>query len=119
MKGPTNAETVGGTVGTDLKPIKIVNGVATPVANTLMDTVSNQDIFGVKSFKGELRVHTSETLMYLVTEIGSHDRSGEIRVSNGSNLGILYLTLDNDGTLKLQLGKVMNGSYSSTVVATL
>jgi len=119
MRGSTNAETVGGTVGTDLKPIKIVNGVATPVANTLMDLVSDQDIFGVKSFKGELRVHTSTTLMYLTTEVGSHDRSAEIRVSNGTNLGILYLTLDNDGTLKLQLGKVVNGAYSSSVVSTL
>lgn len=37
-------------VGTDLKPIKIVDGVPTPAANDLVDTVSNQPIGGVKTF---------------------------------------------------------------------
>ena len=33
MRGQTNASNIGGTIGSDTKPIKIVNGVAVPVAN--------------------------------------------------------------------------------------
>ena len=35
MRGQTNASNIGGTIGSDTKPIKIVNGVATPVTNHL------------------------------------------------------------------------------------
>lgn len=35
MRGQTNASNIGGTVGSDTKPIKIVNGVATPVNSAL------------------------------------------------------------------------------------
>lgn len=35
MRGQTNASNVGGTVGSDNKPIKIVNSVLVPVANDL------------------------------------------------------------------------------------
>lgn len=59
MIGPTNAMTVTGTVdpqgvtvGSDTKPVKIVNGVATMVANDLVDTVTAQTIGGAKNFSG-------------------------------------------------------------------
>ena len=43
-----------GTVGTDTKPIKIVNGVATEVTNELMDLATNQNISGTKTFINSL-----------------------------------------------------------------
>ena len=39
-----------GTVGSDTKPIKIVNGVATPIANDLVSTIGSQTIVGNKTF---------------------------------------------------------------------
>ena len=55
MKCPTNANgtvTKIGTssVGTDLKPIKLVNGVPTAVSNDFVDTTSTQNISGEKTF---------------------------------------------------------------------
>lgn len=50
MKGATNAMTIGGTVGSDTKPIKIVDGQAVAVTNVLVDVVSNQTIDGNKKF---------------------------------------------------------------------
>lgn len=57
MIGPTNALTVTGTVdpgsvtvGSNLKPVKLVNGVATAVDNDLVDTASAQIINGEKTF---------------------------------------------------------------------
>ena len=35
MRGQTNASNIGGTVGDDTHPVKIVNGVATAVTNEL------------------------------------------------------------------------------------
>ena len=54
MIGPTNASKTGGTVGTDLKPIKLVNGVPTAVTNDLVDTASQQNIGGNKTFTGNI-----------------------------------------------------------------
>ena len=51
MIGPTNAGKTGGTVGTDLKPIKLVNGVATAVSNDLVDVKTQQFIEARKLFK--------------------------------------------------------------------
>lgn len=57
MIGPTNALTVTGTidpgsvtVGSNLKPVKLVNGVATAVDNDLVSTLGNQTIGGIKTF---------------------------------------------------------------------
>lgn len=57
MIGPTNATTVTGaidpgsvTVGSDTKPIKLVNGVATAVSNDLVSTAGAQSIYGSKAF---------------------------------------------------------------------
>lgn len=36
MRGTTNAQTIGGTVGSDTKPVKIVDGKAVAVANDLL-----------------------------------------------------------------------------------
>ena len=39
-----------GTIGTDTKPIKIINGVATAITNDLVSTTGNQTIVGIKTF---------------------------------------------------------------------
>lgn len=36
MKGSTNAQTIGGTVGSDTKPVKVVGGIATAVTYDLI-----------------------------------------------------------------------------------
>ena len=46
MKGTTNASNIGGTVGTDTKPIKIVDGKAVAVSNNLVSTQGDQTING-------------------------------------------------------------------------
>lgn len=45
-KGTLSSETI----GTDTKPIKVVDGVAVAVTNDLMDLETNQNILGVKTF---------------------------------------------------------------------
>ena len=46
-----------GNIGTDTKPIKIVNGIATPVTNDLLSSVGNQTINGILT----LIMNTSDT----------------------------------------------------------
>lgn len=46
MIGDTNAQSVGGTVGTDTKPVKIVDGIAVAVTNDLISNTGNQSING-------------------------------------------------------------------------
>lgn len=56
MKGATNAMTIGGTVGSDTKPIKIVDGQAVAVTNDLavdsevIHKSGNQTLIGSLSF---------------------------------------------------------------------
>lgn len=64
MIGPTNALTVTGTVdpgsvtvGSNLKPVKLVNGVATAVDNDLVSTTGNQTIGGTKTYTGVVTVN--------------------------------------------------------------
>lgn len=45
-------DAIGGNRGTDLKPIKMVNGVATVVANDLVSTEGDQFVYGSKKFRG-------------------------------------------------------------------
>lgn len=44
MRGQTNASNIGGTVGSDTKPIKIVNSIPIPVAYNLLSTVGGQKV---------------------------------------------------------------------------
>lgn len=77
-----NATVVSGTVGSDIKPIKIVNGQAVAVANNLVDVNSNQEITGLKtmkspvSFKGNGMDLTSNTQAFGFSDINFVDDQG-------------------------------------------
>lgn len=69
MKCPTNANgtvTKIGTssVGTDLKPIKLVNGVPTAVSNDFVDTSSAQTITGEKDYRTSKLVSKETVQLY-------------------------------------------------------
>lgn len=71
MIGPTNALTVTGTVdpgsvtvGSDLKPVKLVNGVATAVANDLVSTTGTQNITGLKTIVNNFQISNRGALIF-------------------------------------------------------
>ena len=55
MRGQTNASNIGGTVGSDTKPVKIVNGVATPVN----DYLSKRSEVNPYMFRGSIKTGTA------------------------------------------------------------
>lgn len=57
-----------GDVGTDTKPIKIVNGVATAVANDLVDTATAQEINGDKKFTSSVTLEKGYNPFYVVKD---------------------------------------------------
>lgn len=50
-----------GTVGTDTQPVKLVEGVCTPVTNPLVDTATDQDVDGTKNFLDNPKGATAES----------------------------------------------------------
>ena len=116
-----------GTVGTDTKPIKIVNGVATAVTNELVDISSAQTVGGQKEFVLPLN---------LLSQSAGDDQISKIYKSGDTNNDILnLLTFSAGGTndyaslrlmihktthvATLVLVKYVNGTMTSTTIATL
>ena len=82
MQCPTNAQSLGSDVGSDTKPIKIVNGQAVAVTNTLVDTTSNQVIGGYKTFATNIKTRSANA-------IGTADYPYSV-VQNDKNDAFLY-----------------------------
>ena len=82
MQCPTNAQSLGSNVGSDTKPIKIVNGQAVAVTNTLVDTTSDQVIGGYKTFAKNIQTRS-------VNAIGTADYPYSV-VQNDKNDAFLY-----------------------------
>ena len=61
----TNATYLGSNtsnVGSNTKPVKIVDGQAVEVTNALVDTANNQTIGGVKTFKSNIKTRSSNAI---------------------------------------------------------
>ena len=89
MIGPTNAITVTGTidpgsvtVGSNLKPVKLVNGVATAVENDLVDVASTQTITGQKTFN--TRPVIAGTYPAIRMKLIGEDISAPTEIENGN-----------------------------------
>ena len=80
--GITDAITGTGNIGTDTKPIKIVNGVATAVTNDLVDVSSAQIVGGAKTFTGLMKASGQGTYdasdTTRVVTIGSLQASSDV-----------------------------------------
>ena len=116
MRGATNASNIGGTVGSDTKPIKIVNDVATPVANDLVSTQGSQSINGALTLRG--------MSMHDVFYDNGNSQSATVITSKNTVTNYysrIVITMQNSGTAQLLIQKFDNtGEYiSGAVIATL
>ena len=98
-----------GTVGSDTKPIKIVNGVATPVQTDLLpnSTPRVSDYYEIK-------------YPYDITSMGSYQYPYVIRVIDTNNivLGNIRLTLRTDGGTELYITvRNADGTYKDVILA--
>ena len=112
-------DAIGGNRGTDTKPIKIINGVATAVANDLVSTSGNQTIAGQKTFTN----FTKFNEFSLDNDVKTHayyysDSSGgrycqRVDNSTSDRTALFEILSNNDASVKLRLQrrKVSDGSY--------
>ena len=111
--GITDAITGSGNIGTDTKPIKIVNGVATAVTNELVDVSSAQTVGGAKTFTGLMKASgqgtydASDTTRVLT--IGSLQASSDVVHTTGNE------TVTGDKTMT-SLIIPYNGSSSGLII---
>lgn len=83
-----------GTVGSDFKPIKIVNGVATPVTTDLVSVSGTQTIAGTKVFSNNLNIEKNQPRV-VIKDSANNIGGGTI---TAGDRGFLQL-VDTDGTL--------------------
>ena len=115
MRGPTNAETVGGTVGSNTKPIKIIDGQAVAVDYDVITTQGgtfghNKHIdFPVDQYNTPLRINA--------TNNGNNIYLMDVYDNNGVRLLGLYVTWDSTNGARLNAVKrKANGDYSYPTV---
>ena len=119
---PGGVITGSGNIGSDLKPIKIVNGVATAVANSLVDVSTSQQINANKVF--------NSSVIGIYRDVGRNDLHLEAASPNSSYMSRLVVTQKDDGTCQLLLEKWTKGTdgagnpycqnyVSATTIATL
>lgn len=105
MRGQTNASNIGGNVGSDTKPIKIVDGVATAVTNDLafdMEVVHKsgaENISGTKTFTNiqGFRVMTSIP-SYTTQSVGWGSGDMMFVAADGTQLG--YIRMQQQGNAR-------------------
>lgn len=119
MRGATNASNIGGTVGSNHSPIKIVNGVPQAVDYSLVDTVNNQTINGYKTFTAPITIN--QNLGHwgtIFTEVDGTNRQVALSLTKQDNdYAGLYLRLQPDGTCVVFAVKFINGVSSSISIA--
>ena len=115
MRGVTNADNIGGTVGSDTKPIKIVNGQAVAVSYDVITTQGgtfehNKHIdFPVDPYNIPLRIagRNDGNNIYLMS----------VADNNGTNLISFYVTWDTTNGARLcAVRRKADGTYSYPVV---
>ena len=112
-----------GTVGSDLKPIKIVNGVATAITNDLVSTQGNQIIAGQKTFTNNINLNIANGKGWIDSYYDSAQHHtgvtiNSIDVENTANNCGLFILMDHaQGKARLVVRKVWNGTTTYNVLA--
>lgn len=109
MRGQTNASNIGGNVGSDTKPIKIVNGVATAVTNDLAVDSNVVHKSGTETIGGA-KTFTYTALFIKNNNINVLQRPSNFAFSeidfvdvNGSPFMQLRATMDQAGSRRFEL----------------
>lgn len=111
-------------IGTDTRPIKIGNGVATLVNFDLVSTEGDQIINGLKKFTDRMGVQAGNTFarmsaFYVSTSYMGFDQAVG-KADDENNYGGLRVVFNHDDkTVSIEVIKVVNGNYTSSTIATL
>ena len=114
-----------GTVGSDLKPLKSVGGVLTPVSNDLISTSGDQTINGIKSFyypyvkSVALSSGSDGYLQSTRIGTGSFLLIGQFNPAHPTDRVEIRMGMNDDGTVGIYLWKSVNGTETQTTIATL
>lgn len=106
-----------GNIGSDTKPIKVVNGVATAVTNDLVSTQGNQDIYGQKIFHSPVRIQDSNVFIDMTKfYVSASYRGGDVYTGVDLNNygGLRFVWDDTTKTISIQVIKVVNGVFSGS-----
>lgn len=133
MIGPTNALTVTGTVdpgsvtvGSNLKPIKLVNGVATAVDNDLVSTTGDQNIAGAKTFSYAPKLTSPTTAMTCQMErkipdpvSGNGYQYADYLDGAGNRIGVIgsRILSNPNGLTTIERGVYMQGGNQGSLYA--
>lgn len=101
---------VSSNVGTDTKPIKIVNGQAVPVGNDLVSTFGTQLIDGDKRFIYGSMFCQSKTQIVGTTPSTDSTMNFYFTDKNGAPMGQLQFKRSSDGTFQWYIGTVKNNN---------
>ena len=125
MRGQTNASNIGGSIGSDTKPIKIVNGVATAVTNDLalnsavVHKTGYEVISDTKVFQNDL----ARRIQNLASRSDTNPNfiASDIRfiAENGDELAILRFQQYNGGRGLIVGLSDVNGNFTWTNLATI
>jgi len=107
-----------GNIGSDIKPIKIVNGEAVAVTNDLVDVSSTQSITATKNFTNGISFG-SQTSGRIVTGSSGNERDIQITSVSGNIQAQLKLIADSTNSVRLLLFKFDGANWTSTQIATL
>ena len=107
-----------GNIGSDTKPIKIVNGTAVAVTNDLVDSGSNQSVHGIKTFPaGVIKLQQTNINVrqrpstYLYSELQFTDINNEVYMA-------IRATYDSQGSRRIEANiRDINGNDNWTVLA--
>lgn len=115
IEGATN------TIGSDTKPIKIVNGKAVPVTNDLMDLASNQTVPGVKTFTGNILLRDNNARLFSPTDSTMRRVSLWAINTTGNVTAVIELRALDTGAAKLYLRRfnAQGQAIDETQIATL
>lgn len=119
MQCPTNAQSLGSNVGSDTKPIKIVNGQAVAVADDLVSTSGNQTIAGQKTFTNYTKFNeialdnNAMTSAYYYSDSSGGRWCQRVNNSTSDRTALFEVLANNDASVKLRLQKrkASDGSY--------
>lgn len=116
MRGQTNASNIGGNVGSDTRPIKIVGGVGIEVSKDVLNVDGGRlnrnkpIIFDVDPYNAGIQINASSA-------DGQNVQIMNIYNNQGQSLLGLYLTYDNTNGVRLNASlRNANGTYRYVLI---